>query len=137
MARRQVSVVAGIVPGQDFRLHGLFIEGAHELHGLERLLGIERDVLAALVAFGGAVAPQYAAIGDVRVDRMPEPDANRVALGLELGSADAEVLPGVRVHPDLVPQVLPVEARDADVEGGESAPGLQALVIADLAADLV
>src|SRR5262245_15850897 len=66
---------------------------------------------------------------------MPEPDANRVALGLELGSADAEVLPGVRFHPDLVPQVLAVEAREADVVVGKSAPGLGALVVGDLTAD--
>src|SRR5262245_8376653 len=68
---------------------------------------------------------------------MPEPDANRVALGLELGSADAEVLPGVRFHPDLLPQVLAVEAREADVVVGKRTPGLGALVIADLASDLL
>src|SRR5262245_38216060 len=68
---------------------------------------------------------------------MPEPDANRVAFGLELGSADAEVLPGVRFHPDLVPQVLAVEAREADVVVRKSAPGLGALVIADLASYLL
>src|SRR5258707_12701829 len=68
---------------------------------------------------------------------MREPDAHRVALGLELGYADAEVLPGVRCHPDLVPQVLAVEAREAAVVVRKSAPGLGALVIADLAADLL
>src|SRR5262249_56077702 len=68
---------------------------------------------------------------------MPEPDANRVALGLELGSADAEVLPGVRFHPDLVAQVFAVEARETDVVVRKRAPGLGALVIADLASDLL
>src|SRR5262249_18190163 len=66
---------------------------------------------------------------------MPEPDADRVALGLELGAADAEVLPGFRFHSDLIPQVLAVEAREADVVVGKRAPGLGALVLGDLTAE--
>src|SRR5262249_42528757 len=69
--------------------------------------------------------------------RVPEPDADWETLRLQLSSADAEVLPTIGFHPDLVPQVLAVKAGEADVVIGISAPGFAALVVRDLAADLL
>src|SRR5262249_31283257 len=105
------------------------MQGRREFAGFERLLGMERDLLAGLVAFGAAVAPQDAAVRDVRVDGVPEPDANRIALGLQLGSSGAKLVPGVWFHPDLIPQVFAVEAGEADVVVGKSGPGIGALVV--------
>src|SRR5262249_22099347 len=70
------------------------------------------------------------------VDRVPERNADRVALRFELAAADTDVLPGVGFHPDLVPQILAVEAREVDVEIREGGPGLAEWVPGDLAADL-
>ena len=58
-----------------------------------------------------------------------------MALGLQLGAADAHVVPGVRLHPDLVPHALAIQGGEVDVEIGEGRPGLVVLVVADLAAD--
>jgi hypothetical protein len=64
-----------------------------------------------------------------------EADADRMALGLELGAALADVLPGVRHHADLVPQVLAVKPRQADVVVREGGPGVAVGIVGDLAAD--
>src|SRR5262249_59885717 len=58
-------------------------------------------------------------------------------LRLQLGPADVDIFPGVRLHPDLVPQVLPVKAGKRDVVGRKSAPDLRILVVRDLATDLL
>src|SRR5262249_27019262 len=52
-----------------------------------------------------------------------------------LGPADADVIPGIGCHADLVPQILAVESREADVVGRQRTPRLAALVIRDLTAD--
>src|SRR5262249_2242823 len=58
-----------------------------------------------------------------------------VALGFQLGTADPDVFPGVGLHPDLVPQILSIEAGETDVVGREGAPGFVALVVGNLPAD--
>src|SRR5262249_47652942 len=93
------------------------------------------DALARLVAFRRAIAPQHAAVREVRVDGVPEPDTNRGAFRLQLGPTGADIFPGIGFHPDLVPQVLPVKAGEADVVGRKCAPGLRILVVRDLATD--
>ena len=66
---------------------------------------------------------------------MPKPDANRGALRLQLGPADADIFPGIWLHPDLVPQVLPVKAGEPDIVGRKGAPGVRTLVVRDRATD--
>ena len=58
-----------------------------------------------------------------------------MAFRLQLGAADAQVVPGVRLHPDLVPQALLIHAREVDVEIGEGRPGAVVGVVAELLAD--
>src|SRR6478736_955149 len=58
-----------------------------------------------------------------------------MALGFQLGAADAYIVPGVRLHPDLVPHALAIHRGEIDVEIGECRPGLVVLIVADLPAD--
>ena len=41
------------------------------------------DALAGFVALGGAVAPQHTAVREVRVNRVPEPDAPAVGSAMQ------------------------------------------------------
>ena len=66
---------------------------------------------------------------------MPERNADWVALCFQLGAADPDIFPRVGCHPDLVPQILSIEAGETDVVGRKGGPGLGALVVGDLAAD--
>ena len=58
-----------------------------------------------------------------------------MAFRLQLGAADAQVVPRIRLHPDLVPQALLIHAREVDVEIGEGGPGAVVRVVAELLAD--
>src|SRR5689334_5358161 len=66
---------------------------------------------------------------------MPERNANRVTFGFQLRAADAQIVPSVRLHPDLIPHALAIHRREVDVVIGERRPGLVYLVVADLTPD--
>ena len=58
-----------------------------------------------------------------------------MAFRLQLGAADAHIVPGIGLHPDPVPQALLIHAREVDVEVGEGRPGTVVRVVAELFAD--
>ena len=134
-ARHKIPVVAGVVPRQHFRRHRFLVERGDVLDGFDRLLAVEHDLLAGLVLNGAAEAPQQAAPCRVRVVAVAERNADRMAFGFQLGAADAHVVPGVGLHPDLVPHALAIHGGEVDVEVRECRPGLVFLVVADLTAD--
>src|SRR5258705_48550 len=99
------SVVVGVVPGQPALVACVFPEGLQELHGLERALGVDHDLLAARVDLGTAEVPQERIGEDWRIaeavaQRLPD----GLALGLELLADLAVLVPGLRefFRPDLV-----------------------------------
>ncbi len=119
-ARREEPVVRRIVPRQDLGRHGVLVQRAHELERLAHLLAVVRDRLAVLGHLGGAVRPHDRPPGRTGVIVVREPDPDRESLGLQLHPTLVHLLPGVRAvrHPDLRPEVLPVEARKVDEEIG-------------------
>src|SRR5437870_1098595 len=90
------AVVVGVVPGQPALVTGVLPEGLQELHGLERALRVDRDLLAALVDLGTAEIPQER-VGEGRriTEAVTERLADRLALGLELLADLAVFVPGL------------------------------------------
>src|SRR5262249_61409038 len=70
-----------------------------------------------------------------RVVAVTKRNAHRMSLRLQLGAARPDIIPRVRLHPDLVPHALAVHGREVDVVVGKSGPGLVILVEGDLPAD--
>src|SRR4029453_4870762 len=129
-------------PGQPALVARVLPEGLQELHGLERALGIDRDLLAARVDLGAAEVPEER-IREGR--RIPEAVAERLsdglALGLELLADFAIFLPGLRklLRADLVEPRPPVRdrvtddgVRDREPAAADPRAGLEHLVEAAL-----
>src|SRR3989442_231886 len=86
------AVVVGVVPRQPALVAALLPERLHELHGLQRALAVEHDLLAALVGLGAAVRPQHR-VGEGR--RVAEGVAERLTVRLALLLHHREELAGV------------------------------------------
>src|SRR5206468_1391232 len=104
LTRVKRAVVVGVVPGQPAFVASVLPERLEELHGLDRALAVDRDLLARLVDFGTTEVPQER-IGEGR--RIPEAVterlADRLALRLELSADFAILVPRLRklLRPDL------------------------------------
>jgi hypothetical protein len=86
-------VIVGVVPGEPALVAGVLPEGLHELHRLQRPLGIEDDLLAAGIGLGAAEAPEEGiGEGGWITEAVPQRLPDRLALGLELL---AHLTPGV------------------------------------------
>src|SRR5262249_32882282 len=94
LAGVESAVVVGVVPRQSALGAALLPESLHELHGLDRALAVEHDLLARLVGLGGAVGPGHR-IGERRriAERVAERLAVRLALLLETGEELARLVP--------------------------------------------
>src|SRR5262249_45640432 len=92
-------------------------------------------MLAGFVLLGGAIAPQQAAPCRLGIVAVAEGNSDRIAFGLELGSALPDVVPCIGTDPDLLPQALAIHDREVDVVVGIRRPGLVVLVVADLPSD--
>src|SRR6266850_4182007 len=92
------AVVVGVVPGQPALVAALLPESLHELHRLERALGVQHDFLAALVRLGPAVRPQHRIGEDGRVaEGVAQCLAVRLALLLHPREELAGLVPRLRV----------------------------------------
>ena len=113
LTRQDRAVVRGRIPGEDFRRLALTIQLANVLDGVDRLLGVQRD-LTRFVLLGAAEGPEDGPRGHVGIQLLREPDSDRIAeFLLDPLPADQEVV--VRVgsvrESDLRPEVLAVVAR--------------------------
>src|SRR5207249_7439115 len=142
LARVEGPVVVRVVPGEPSLVARLLPKGLQEFDGLDRALGVDRDLLAARVHLGAAEVPEER-IGEGRriteavAERLPD----RLALGLELLTDLAIILPGLRelLYADLVEPRPPVRDRVADDRVGHCEPavgdpraGFEYLIVAAL-----
>src|SRR5262249_36483549 len=91
------AVVVGVVPGPAALVAGVLPEGLEELHGLQRALGVDRDLLTAGVDLGAAEVPEERIRERGRVaEAVAQRLADRLALGLELLADVAILVPRLR-----------------------------------------
>ncbi len=111
LARVERAVVVGVVPSEPALVARVLPERLQELHGLERALGVDRDLLPARVDLGATEVPEERIREDGRItEAVAERLADRLALGLELLADLAILVPGLRefLDADLVEPRPPV-----------------------------
>src|SRR5258708_21918161 len=59
LARVEGAIVVRVVPGQAALVAGVLPERLHELHRVDRALGVQHDLLAGLVGLGAAEGPEH------------------------------------------------------------------------------
>ena len=151
LAGEDEAVVAGVVPGQDLRLHRVLVELLVPLDDRRRLVGDDARGLAVGLEHLGAVGPRDRPVRRMRVRAVADGNADRVALLLEHLALLEKLVPGLRgmVEPGLLEVGHVVGARERDPEPRDGLPaglGLAALrrevvpaaaLLADLLDDVV
>src|SRR5213594_1695965 len=111
LARVERAVVVGVVPREPALVARVLPERLQELHGLERALGVDRDLLSGCVDLGAAEVPQER-VGEGRriAEAVTERLTDGLALGLELLADLAVLVPGFRefLDADLVEPRAPI-----------------------------
>src|SRR5947208_6947738 len=96
LARVERAVVVGVVPREPALVARVLPERLQELHGLQRALGVDRDLLPARVDLGAPEVPEERIREDGRItEAVAERLADRLALGLELLADLAILVPGL------------------------------------------
>jgi hypothetical protein len=118
-AGQHLAIVRRRIPGQHLGGLALLVQRLDELDRLQRVLGTEHDIAVGVLNAGAERIHDGAhRHRGVELRRQPNAEGN-AGLVLDLLAADADVVPGVRLHADLAPQVRAVVDRVGDEAVGE------------------